>query len=88
MVIHISFRERFLGVPNPIGGSFAPSTIGAPEFTHSADYKIFQKTKDEKLEAKIIKDLHRKKLKEAYPNGVGKKLNIPSQSLANKSILI
>lgn len=88
MVIPISFRERFYGLPNPIGGYFAPSTIGAPKYTHSVDYGVFEKTKEEKKEAKFIKHWHKEKLREAYPDGIGKHLNIPSQCLSDKSILI
>lgn len=88
MIIPISFRERFFGLPNPLGGNFAPSTVGAPELTHPVDYSIFKKTKDEKKETKIVKNWHKEKLREAYPDGVGKHLNVPSQSLSDKSILI
>lgn len=88
MVQIISFRDRFLGLPNPIGGTYAPSTIGSPKFVNPVDYSIFKKTKEEKKEAKIIKNWHKEKLREAYPDGVGKHLNVPSQSLSDKSILI
>lgn len=81
MTIPISLRERFLGLPNPLGGNFAPSTLGAAQYTHPVDYKEFKHDKNQKLEKKIMKTLHKKELLKAYPLGIGKKLNIPAKSL-------
>lgn len=78
----ISHRERFIGFPNPIGGLFAPLTIGAPAFLNIVDYETFKKTKDEKLEIKIVKGLHKKDLEKVYGIGkIGRHLNIPSKEL-------
>ena len=88
MVQPISFRDRFLGLPHPVQGKYAPSTLGAPEFLNPIDYNVFKKTKEEKKEAKLVKQWHKDKLKEAYPGGIGKHLNIPSQSLSDKSIFV
>lgn len=87
-MIPISFRDRFLGLPNPLGGNYAPSTLGSPRFLNPVDYKVFEKSELEKKEAKIVKAMHKEKLKEAFPNGIGKNLNIPTQSLSDKSILV
>jgi hypothetical protein len=81
MVIPISMRERFYGLPNPLGGTFAPSTIGAPHYTYATDYKEFMCDKTQKAAKKAWKKEHKKELMEAYPDGVGKRLNIPSRSL-------
>ena len=88
MVIPISMRERFAGLPNPLGGNFAPSTIGCPSYTHPVDYKEFKQSDIEKADKKLIKKEHKKDLLEAYPNGIGKHLNIPSKSLETININI
>lgn len=77
-----SLRERFLGIPNPInGGYYAPMTIGAPQYTQAIDYKLFKQTKDEKIQAKLKKLNHKRKLMEYYPNGIGRNLNIPEKQV-------
>lgn len=82
----ISNRERFYGLPNPKGGNYAPMTIGAPQLTNPIEYKEFKNSKDEKVEKKFVKGMHKKELMKWYPDGVGKKLNIPSKSLSESVI--
>lgn len=86
MIIPISYRERFHGLPNPLGGLFAASTIGSPEYVQNIDYKLFKHSKDEKLEKKIVKSMHKRDLMKAYPDGVGKNLNIPLKKLSKNVI--
>lgn len=74
----ISNKERFLGV---LG--YAPTTIGAPAFIHAADIRIFKKEKEEKKLLKLVKASHKKELQKAYPDGIGKHLNIPGKELKN-----
>lgn len=73
-----TFRERFIGTSNPIGGGlYAPLTIGSPEMTHPVDYSVFKKTKQEKLDVQLIKSQHKKDLLKAYGKGnIGRKLNV------------
>jgi hypothetical protein len=62
--MHIfSFRERFIGLPNPAsGGLYAPVTLPAPRQSHQADYKVFKKTLEEKVEAMAVRAQHKREL--------------------------
>lgn len=61
----MSFRERFIGLSNPIkGGLYAPSTIGAPMYVYPVDYSVFKKTKEEKLDLKVAKATYEKRIKQ------------------------
>lgn len=72
-----SFRERFIGTPNPNGGLYAPLTIGTSKMTQPVDYKAFKKTKEEKLDVQVIKARHKQLLLKTYGKGkIGRKLNI------------
>jgi len=73
----ISFRERFIGLPNPsTRGLYAPLTLGAPEFLHPVNYKEFKKSKDEKQATNDIKSDHKRRLIEAYGKGnTNRKMN-------------
>lgn len=79
----MSFRERFIGLPNPAGpsgGLYAPSTIGAPQYTHGVNYTEFKKSKEEKDLLKEIKIQHKKDLLKCYgKSNTNRKMN-PSQS--------
>lgn len=82
----ISHRERFFGLPNPIGGLYAPLIIGAPAFIHHIDRNVFKCTKEEKAEKKLVKSMHKKELLEVYNGNVGKHLNIPSRELGKLNL--
>lgn len=76
-----TFRERFVGLPNPIGGGlYAPSTLPAPKYSHQADYRLFKKTLVEKVEVAAIKAQHKRELIKQYGKGnTNRKMN-PSAS--------
>lgn len=76
-----TFRERFVGTPNPIsGGLYAPMTLPAPVFSHQTDYRLFKKTLAEKAEVSAIKAQHKRELIKQYGKGnTNRKIN-PSES--------
>lgn len=78
-MIQITMREWFLGNPNR---GEAPLSIGSANILFRPDYEAFKQEEIEKNTLKEIKLNHRRDLKHAYPNGVGKHLNIPSKQLA------
>jgi hypothetical protein len=68
-----SFRERFLGFSKG-GNTYAPMTIGAPEYIDSVDYSVFKKDAKEKIELAVIKAQHKKEIARVHGNG-SKRLN-------------
>ena len=68
-----SYKERFMGFSKG-GNSYAPMTLGSPEYTHQADYSTFKKTKSEKLELAIIKAQHKRKIDHIHGYG-SKRIN-------------
>ena len=78
--MEFSYRERFIGLPNPItGGLYAPLTLGYSKYIHTVDYKVFKKSREEKSETSLIKAKHKHDLLQAYGKGnIGKKLNVTS----------
>ncbi len=72
----MSFRDRFIGLGTG-NHQFAPSTIGAPEYTSQVDYSTFKKSLKEKVETENIKKKHKRDMIKYYGKGkVGKRLNI------------
>lgn len=76
----MTFKERF-HITSSGDRVYAPSTIGAPQYTNAIDYKIFKKTPEQKLELKVIKGNHKKELLKEYNGRIGKNLNIPSRQI-------
>lgn len=78
-------RERFF--MTKVGNTtYAALSLGCARYIHPTDFTVFKKTDDEKLEAKLIKLNHRKALREAYPSGIKRHLNVPSKSLEGKVV--
>lgn len=75
-----SFRERFIGLPNPhSNGLYAPLTLGCPAFTNYVDYKVFKKNLEERVRTAEIKAAHKRDLIRAYGKGNTKgKMNVSS----------
>ena len=72
----MSFKERFLGLGNG-NQQFAPSTLGAPQYTTQVDYSTFKKSLKERVETENIKKKHKREMVKYYGKGkVGKRLNI------------
>jgi hypothetical protein len=68
-----SHRDRFVGFSKG-GNTYAPMTLGAPEYTTDVDYSVFKKEIAEKVELAVIKAQHKREIVRVH--GVGsKKLN-------------
>lgn len=65
-----SYKDRFFGFSKG-GNSYAPMTLGSPEYITNVDYSVFRKTLKERLELSVIKAQHKREI--VLEHGVGSK---------------
>lgn len=71
-----------LNTPEPSGRRYAHISLQSPGRANRIDYTVFKQTPEQKGQAIVVKAKHREELQKAYGNGWKKRLNIPSNTLA------